>query len=136
MNTFLTFLLVAIILYLRNRETQKRSPTNPQINPPQNETDAEREMPPVSDSQNAGEVEQVTTSEVSTAVVPSQESTGCAPHHPDGHSQLQTSCNVPPPAPTLISSYHEIVAAIIRCVCAGDINLTEPDRTAEAALRM
>ena len=118
----LTFLLVAIInnaiVYFWSGKTPRIPSTEPQIDSEQNETDADTEIPPALDSRNAGEDEQGRTAEISTALVPSHESTtSSTPHDSDGHPLSSTSSSAAPPAPTLIGSYHEIVSAITRCVC-------------------
>jgi hypothetical protein len=90
-----------------------------QIDSEQNATAAEREMPPASDSRNAGEDGQVTTTEITTALVRSGESaTSCAPHVFNAHPPSPTSPSAPLPAPLFNGSYHEIVSAITRYVRA------------------
>jgi hypothetical protein len=128
MDTFkfiLTFLLAAminnVVLYFWSRKTQKTPSMHLQIDSEQNETDAERETPrsPASDSRNASEDGQVTTTEITTALVRCGESaTSCTPHVFNAQPPLRASPSTPLPAPTLIGSYHEIVSAITRYVQA------------------
>jgi hypothetical protein len=116
----LTFLLIAIInnvvLYLWFRKNQRTPSTNLQLDSKQGETDTGREIPPASDSDKAGKGEQVKISELSTALIPSDESTSCVPHDSDTRSPSSTPTCVPPPVPPMIVSYHEIISAVTRCV--------------------
>jgi hypothetical protein len=121
MDTFiLTILLIVIInnivIYLRSRKNQRIPYANLQIDSVQGETDTEREMLPVSDSHDAGEGEQVRISELPPALIPSHESTSCAPHDSDTHHPSLTPSSAPPPVPRMIISYHEIISAVTRCV--------------------
>jgi hypothetical protein len=116
----LTFLLVAIInlvfLYFRSRKTHKEPSMHLRIDSEQDETGTEREIPPASDSDKAGKGEQVKILEPSTAFIPIHESTSCAPHDPDTHPPSLTPSCAPTPIPPTIVSYHEIIAAVTRCV--------------------
>jgi hypothetical protein len=123
METFiLTFLLVVIIhnilLYFHTRKTQGKHSTNFQIASEQNETDTERELLSASDCRNAGESVKASETTTVTALTPSGESTSCGLQDFSIHPLSTIPPSVPPPVPTLIGSYHEIVAAITRCVRA------------------
>jgi hypothetical protein len=119
-TVILTFLLIAIInnvvLYLRSRKNQRTPSTNLQIHPEQGETDAEREIPPASDSDEAGKGDQVKILELSAALIPSHESTSRIPHDSDTRPPSSNPTCVPPPVPPVIVSYHEIISAVTRCV--------------------
>jgi hypothetical protein len=121
MDTFiLTILFIAIInnvvIYLRSRKNQRTPYANLQIDSVQGETDTEIEMLPASDSHHAGEDEQVRISELPPALIPSHESTSCAPHDSDTTHPPSALSYVPPPVPPMIVSYHEIISAVTRCV--------------------
>jgi hypothetical protein len=123
METFiLTFLLVVIIhnilLYFRTRKTQGKHSTSFQIASEQNETDTEGELLSASDCRNAGESVRASETTTVTALTPSGESTSCGLHDFNVHPPSTIPPSVPLPAPTLISSYHEIVAAITRYIRA------------------
>jgi hypothetical protein len=119
LNFILTLLLVAIIdivvRYFQSGKTQKTPNMHLQIESEQNETDTESEMLPASESHDAGGDEPVTTTEITTVLVPSGKSaTSCAPHVFNAHSPSPTSPSAPLPAPSFIGSYHEIVSALTR----------------------
>jgi hypothetical protein len=121
MDTFiLTFLLIAIInnvvLYLWFRKNQRTPSTNLQLDSKQGDTDTGREIPPASNSDKAGKGEQVKISELSTALIPSNESTSCGPHDSDTRPPSSAPTYVPPPVTPMIVSYHEIISAVTRCV--------------------
>jgi hypothetical protein len=117
METFiLTFLLVVIIhnilLYFRTRKTQGKHSTSFQTASEQNETDTEGELLSASDCRNAGESLRASETTTVTALTTSGESMSCGLHDFDVHPPSTITPSVPPPVPTLIGSYHEIVAAI------------------------
>ena len=102
-----------VILYLRTKKASGAHSTNPQLE--QNESDADRQMPPESDSCHAGEEEQATISEISTLLVPSPESTSSIPQDSDApHPLSSASSSVPPSDPTVSASYQEIISSVTR----------------------
>jgi hypothetical protein len=141
-----TILLMVIlndaVLYFRNRKTQRMPLVDIQINSEQNEKDADREMPPTLDSPNAVEDGHVVVSEISTTLVPTQESRSLVLQDSNASHRWQspstcTPCtsSAPPPAHALIVSYQEIVSAITRYVLFGFFARMRPKSIAEAEPR-